>query len=273
MGKWISITAGVFASGMAAAAPPPLLPTGPLPSAMADHYEAMKKTFHDLYDPETGIEKSAPLQSVTAQRTWSFACQTGGMYVPYSSSMTNIDYAYIELAYKVAVADKAMARLGYPYGYWGRTLSNYERANLFMIDRARTQRNVKFMLPMNSFGLLQTRLKEAGDAFQATVPGTNLVTIAREDGCGAGETEIKITTRPAGARVQLIPMFFFRLCKKEGLDANDPQRCLYWRDVPDSGAEMVSGGYAFVARWDKGPPRRGFLDATKIVGDEFVITR
>jgi hypothetical protein len=80
-------------------------------------------------------------------------------------------------------------------------------------------------------------------------------------GCGAGETVLEFASDPPGAKIKIIPMFFYKLCELKAIDPLSDPKCDRWENVSESVA--VSGWYVYTAAWDTGRTGVGRFDADK----------
>jgi hypothetical protein len=91
-------------------------------------------------------------------------------------------------------------------------------------------------------------------------------TIVIQEGCGAGEIEVELTTSPRGAAVSYIPLFRYKLCEVRGIQPTSIQACDGWVSAVGQ-TERMSGKYMFVARWPDGRMREGILDVSSAPED------
>lgn len=76
--------------------------------------------------------------------------------------------------------------------------------------------------------------------------------------CGSGETYVQVNLIPPGpARIAYIPAFQWKLCKAQGVNPYDPEKCANWRNLTASGGvtEFFSGLYYFDVKWRNGKDR------------------
>ncbi|MBY5520933.1 hypothetical protein [Rhizobium leguminosarum] len=69
--------------------------------------------------------------------------------------------------------------------------------------------------------------------------------------CGDEPSWKKVTfaAHPSGARISIIPEFYFNLCLTSGVDPEDKNLCRHWREVSSTKAESVLGSYYLHSVW------------------------
>lgn len=78
------------------------------------------------------------------------------------------------------------------------------------------------------------------------------------DGCGAGEEPVAIRSRPPGAFISYIPLFFYKLCDARGIPPTNILECNGWVDVVKD-FEYLSGKYVYIAHWPDGRSTSGIF--------------
>jgi hypothetical protein len=168
------------------------------------------------------------------------------------------------LAEETVVWRNDFMKLGIPDDVWGPLVSSYEsvvikRGGVFEGNQGVAGRN-QIVAALNKYRRqANRRLPEFTD----------------EGGCGAGEINVNIRLLPADGQLFLIPVFLFKLCQAQHLNAADPGSCDRWTEVINGTASYVSGDYLYLARWTDGTVRCGPLGFKSVnqEGKTFQITK
>jgi hypothetical protein len=82
--------------------------------------------------------------------------------------------------------------------------------------------------------------------------------IALLSGCMA-ERPYRIRTTPPDAVVSFIPLTYFKLCKRRGIDPYDSKGCNHWDDARDGTVVLMSGRYQWSMDIPGNGPKRGTI--------------
>lgn len=82
--------------------------------------------------------------------------------------------------------------------------------------------------------------------------------IALLSGCMA-ERPYRIRTTPPDAVVSFIPLTYFKLCKRRGIDPYDSTGCNHWDDAGDGAVVLMSGRYQWSMDVPGNAPKRGTI--------------
>jgi hypothetical protein len=171
------------------------------------------------------------------------------------------------IAMRVQELTHSLRALGVPASLWQPRLDAMES---LAIAHIRTIRNAPASAARQAdatwrrYSSEEEALGEALDRYSRSsqVRGTIVV----QEGCGAGEIEVELTTSPRGATVSYIPLFRYKLCQLRGIQPTSLQACDGWVSAV-GGTERMSGKYMFVARWPDGRMREGILDVSSAPED------
>jgi tetratricopeptide (TPR) repeat protein len=183
---------------------------------------------------------------------------------------------YADLAYDLAAWRLQLTAAHYPDAVWAPLLEGYEQARLVEIlarsappvgaaardadaapdDVQDASGDAGGDADDRSF---ETRLLRTLDGYRAAHPALRLARFVRGGGCSGDDPPARVTTKPDGGVVRFIPMFYYRLCQAEGLDADDPAQCDRWRELREGVIADVAGDYAYEVRWPDGTVLKGRL--------------
>jgi hypothetical protein len=225
-------------------------------------YEQLKQTFQALPPFNSAMSSSALYDSVNPN-TYNLAnCQDGSEFLAYGTHRDVVLDRLADLALQIILWSTDLRTLGYPEQVWRPLLSNFEQAQLRLIQNvgpAATEASYETIRhPYQTFA---PRFAESLNAYRRQNP--RLRPIIYESGCGAGEISVHIQTQPPIGNVDIIPRFFYKLCQVQKLDAENPRTCDHWREVGRGAVDEVAGSYFYRIRWPDGAIDRGTLDFSK----------
>jgi hypothetical protein len=166
-----------------------------------------------------------------------------------------------------------LRRLKYLPDLWEPQLKEYEKSRLAEMRRSKGSQLVSRIENRKLTFMKQTTARLG--SYQKTHPS-----LAKIDDAGScrfiargGEVPVSIETDPAGAKVLLIPSFFYELCRAQNIDSDDTVRCRRWREAISGRVSQVSGDYLYIVRWSDGATRRGKLSVMDAGGDTLVLRK
>ncbi|MCA1621497.1 MAG: hypothetical protein LC795_19935 [Acidobacteria bacterium] len=228
-------------------------------------YLVIKRTFEQFID-EIAIE------GPDLNQYYIINCISGREYLGVSDKDPIGRLA--DLAYHVVYIENVLEFAGYPKSVWRAPLLELEKQELaFRLGRMRYKYSVaEYDLEEERIYVARKKILRAVIKHRAG-GATRLPKIVEQDGCGAGEFVIKIRTVPAGGRVNIIPVFFYELCKAQRLNPDDSAQCDRWREPVEGVVTEVVGDYFYRVSWPDGARRSGRLSFTKLQPDQTVTFR
>ena len=94
--------------------------------------------------------------------------------------------------------------------------------------------------------------------------------------CGTGfRSDIYFKGNPPANRIEIIPVFWYMYCEREGVDPLDRDKCKFWRDTNEGKKELVGGEYYLRAYWTEDiKPTLRHLDISSMDdGDTLTISK
>ncbi|MBQ0958722.1 hypothetical protein KAK06_07090 [Ideonella sp. 4Y11] len=164
----------------------------------------------------------------------------------------------IQIAMEVEQLGQSLRALAVPPAVWQPLLDTMQRGAIDALtrlaqrggsaaaDQALNQRHTQ----------LKEQLEQAVIRHQRQRRGPPVVL---QEGCGAGELPVELSTRPPGGQVSYITLFRHRLCEVQRIVPTDRQRCRGWVDAVKK-QEFLSGQYAYQVRWPDGQRSSGVFD-------------
>jgi hypothetical protein len=200
-------------------------------------------------------------------------------------------YLLTNLAIDVARWQKDLKTIGYPEPVFQPAVSEFEEKILSRIDKlSKSELDSIYKGPVISagpnqnhediFGPFEKTYRQDARALASKLndyrkqKNTKIPKISvGGDECGAGGLTVKIITNPPGGSISIIPIFFYKLCRAQNLNADDPDSCDRWRDIHDGFNADVSGDYRYKARWQDGATREGTLPFSTMDGQKTLLIR
>jgi hypothetical protein len=244
------------------ATPTPARGTGQTSSQLVSadpraQYLVIKRTFKGLVpepdDPEDG-------------RVNLEDCKHGSEYLGGVENDPAIPLA--DVAYNVVLIRKVLEKAGYPESVWRAPLLEFESGQL----RLRLSGTYQYSPDEERYRAAREKIVRAVNEYREDV-ASDLPEVIDEGGCGAGEVGINVATEPAGGRVNLIPVFFYELCKAQQLNPDDPAQCDRWRESAEGLLTDVSGDYVYRASWPDGVGKSGRMSFTNLEEGQTVTFR
>lgn len=164
-----------------------------------------------------------------------------------------------DLAYEVVYISKVMKKAGYPEPVWAGALFEFEGGQLARRTKGRYVHDPEDA----GYRAARQKIVRAANEYREETAG-DLPEIIDEGGCGAGGVGVVVVTRPAGGRVNFIPVFFHKLCRAQDLNPDDTAQCDRWREPVDGTLTDVSGDYFYRAVWPDGTEKRGQVSFTNV---------
>ena len=221
-----------------------------------ESYLTFKRTFQTMFDKGEIPVRAQP----TGGSVDLMDCAYGASYLGPGAG-TNISDRTAELAnlaFEIVRLKKLMTRLGYPESLWRPLLLSLEEQGQESFDLGGGEHLMPFSAALNRYR-------------QQSAPALPKVRVEGE--CGEGEVGIRISTRPSGGRVHLIPVFFYRLCEVQKIDPDDVRRCDHWREPVEGALLDVAGDYFYQASWPGGGRSQGKLSFTNLEYGQTVTIR
>ena len=194
-------------------------------------------------------------------------CDTGGdtLGVPHNDPVAPL----ADLAYEVIFIGKALNKAGYPPAVWRGPLEQFEREQLALrVGRPGYIPDIED----GRYRAGRERIVRAANEYREQAGG-DLPEVIEEGGCGAGEVGVYVAAEPSDGRVNLIPVFFYELCRAEQSNPDDPAQCGRWREAVRGVLVNVSGDYVYRASWPDGAEKDGRVSFTKVEEGQTVIFR
>ena len=213
---------------------------------------------------------------------------TSSSFDKYSDS--DLMFLLTTLAIDVARWQKGLQDAGYPESVFGPHLDNFEEHVISRIEKL-SDSEIKIIKKSSDdalkkatedkpdyYGpfqesyreeaeLLASRLNDYRNRTKSKIPEV----IVTENECGAGGLIVTISTNPRGGIIWVIPMFFYKLCKAQNLNVNDPNSCDRWREIHDGFHAEISGDYRYKVRWHDGSIREGTLPFGNVEGEKKLV--
>ena len=195
-------------------------------------------------------------------------------YHKYSDS--NRLFILAILAMDVTSWARDFSKIGYPKAVWASRLQTFEEKQLHLIEGLSEQqlKNRLTDQPVHpasvndAYSSLEKSYREdvAKDivsglnSYRSTTKAAIPKIVMGGPGCGAGGLTVTISTEPKGGQINVIPVFFYKLCKSQpGVNVDDPSSCDRWREIPDGFSSQMAGDYFYNVRWPNGLHREGTL--------------
>ncbi len=181
---------------------------------------------------------------------------------------------YVDLAYDIAAWRLQLTLARYPEAVWAPLLDGYEQAKLLdiLVRTTPPETDVDADAPPDdaqdgggdSGGdaddrAFEARLLKALEAYRAAHPTPRLLRFIRGAGCSGDAPPARVDAKPGDGVVWFIPMFYYELCRANGLAPDDPDSCDRWRELRDGVIADVAGDYAYEVRWPDGAALKGAL--------------
>lgn len=164
-------------------------------------------------------------------------------------------YDLSDAALVVVMWTNDFRRLGYPEEIWRPIVEAYENSELVW---ASSQDG-----PNDPYGTASDQLVATLNHYRHRF-NPSLPRAIHDDGCGAGDEGVKISTDPKDGRAFFIPVFFYKLCQAQKIDPNDTSRCDRWFEAMDGHLTYLAGAYHYLIRWSDGTVREGLLNFDKV---------
>lgn len=159
----------------------------------------------------------------------------------------------------------------YPASVWKQLLAKFEQSVLDRIadTPAGERHSITFETALGSGGddwhqnpHLVALLESLADYHRAH---PELEDIGEGGECGDGDITMKLDVSPPGARTWFLVEFHYRLCKAQGIDALDVDKCDRWVEATTD-VIALAGNYRYLAVWPDGTRRSGLL---RFNGEQF----
>jgi hypothetical protein len=167
------------------------------------------------------------------------------------------DGSVIQVAMEIEQLGQSLRALAVPPAVWQPLLDSMQRAAMDALGRP-PQRggSAADQALFQRHDALKAQLEQAVIRHQKQRRGPPVVL---QEGCGAGELPVELSTRPPGGKVSYITLFRHRLCEVQRIAPTDRQRCRGWVDAVKK-QEFLSGQYAYQVRWPDGQLSSGVFD-------------
>jgi len=220
----------------------------------------VKVEMNVIHDPTTPNDKSLYLNT----------CRSGADFIDTyaKSGKIEIPQQLAELAVEVVTWNIGLEAAGYPSQLWMKSISDYESEALAHMS---ANADDHFARRAAFEKILATKLNDYRSGHPQYPPVTD-----QDVDCGGGNrgVDLEIRTDPRGAQVILVTFFYYKLCKYQGIDPDDPSNCDHWKEAIDGSPTNVAGEYHYQARWSGGAVRRGTIDdASKKDGQVVVLSK
>lgn len=191
-------------------------------------------------------------------------------FVPLTSCSTSYDYMGEEkdedilsknipdLAYDLVYMEAVLRVAGYPKHLWQADLVKFQQSKLASLENYDPSQGEKDPIKVDLAKKLNDYKKTHGGKYKKIIPG--------QEGCGAGEIDVRIQTIPSAQRVQYINMIKYDLCVFQKIDPKGAD-CDHWFDYGGKGA-LMAGRYKVRATWSDGTTVFRDLDADSLPEDK-----
>lgn len=95
----------------------------------------------------------------------------------------------------------------------------------------------------------------------------NWLEFVLDDGCGAGDIDVKVAISPPSGQLFVISKFYFMLCKAQNIDPMNLAKCDRWNELHGS-VSPLAGDYYYLAKWSDGSIRCGQLGVNEAADKE-----
>lgn len=212
----------------------------------------------------TEVEKRLNTPDLTEGKYDLFNCYNPGAFTGEIESSRPMELAdYFEgLALDGLVWQHDLKLLRYPREAWIDLIAQYEKDTLAWLqaDEARRHEDLVSALEHRRVEFME---KLSASLNASRVKNQSLPPVSIEGGCGDGGIAVKISTRPNGGRVWLIPRFYFDLCKAQGLDQKSIEQCDRWMEIIPGEEMMLTGNYKYIVQWPDGTTKLSDYSAPK----------
>jgi hypothetical protein len=164
-------------------------------------------------------------------------------------------YDLSDTALVVVTWTNDLRRLGYPERIWRPLVDAYENSELAGLSSQNG--------PDDPYGTASDQLVAILNHYRHQF-SPSLPRATRDEGCGAGDEGVMISTDPKDGRAFFIPVFFYKLCQAQKIDPNDTSRCDRWFEAMDGRLAYLAGAYHYLIRWSDGTVREGLLNFDKV---------
>jgi hypothetical protein len=152
-----------------------------------------------------------------------------------------IRMALVDLAYVMLQANSVLTKNNFPPELWQPALQKAEAEGVVAIER-RKSNEMSFEGLMDRFS---NSLNQAVRSKNLRLPSVNAV-----PECGGPPNVYRIHTKPPLGQVEAISKFWYLVCQKQKLDADDPSKCNTWLAPIRHGERQNLGGiYKYRVRW------------------------
>lgn len=195
-----------------------------------------------------------------------------GLNQPMKSYLVNLADETVDL-------ELLLAKHGYPESTWRPDLARYEEQYLQLLTSVGQKFNDTGALPEAASLREQEIGTQLWDSLTAslnayrTTSGADVPIAYVEGGCGDGDVGINFVTEPRNAKVELITIFNYRLCRIEGKDPANHGLCDAWEEPIEGMLHSVVGDYRYRAEWPDGHVREGKLSFTNVEDGQTVTIR
>lgn len=191
-------------------------------------------------------------------------------FVPLTSCSTSYDYMgeekdqdivsknLADLAFDLAYMEAVLRVAGYPKYLWEADLAKFQQSKLASLQDYDPSQGERDSIKVDLAKKLNSYKKTHRGKYKKVIPG--------QEGCGAGEIDVRIQTVPPAQRVQYINMIKYDLCTFQKIDPMGAD-CDHWFDYGDKGA-MMAGRYKVRATWSDGTTVFRNLDADSLPEDK-----
>jgi hypothetical protein len=191
------------------------------------------------------------------------SCSTGDELGGWKIDDRTALYEFV--AELVVPLERELPMYGYPASVWKARVKGFERSQ---VSRAPTPAAARRVLAglgdgwdrRSAEGLFLDGLLRDLNAYRSH--HKNLPPAEMYSGCGGAGTSVTIQTEPKGARVFLIPDFFYQLCKVNKINPENLSACDYWREA--FSIDEIAGDYHYRVQWHDGSVRKGRLDGDSL---------
>jgi hypothetical protein len=175
------------------------------------------------------------------------------------------------LAINVSRWSRDLQTIGYPANVWKPLIEEFEKSHLEKLTTINFVKLRPKSITPDRHGIFYSKFEnEYQEEAQVLASALNdyaerehkslpKIFLSGEKCTGAGGQVVTILTDPSAGRVSLIPIFFYKLCRAQGIDPYDRYACDRWREIPRGVSRMVSGDYRYVVDWGDGEQREGTL--------------
>jgi hypothetical protein len=188
--------------------------------------------------------------------------------------------ALYRVAYKRVRWTFDLDGLGYPHELWASLSGVFDlQVERILRDAAAPDGRKAYSLYLieeifsGSLAVVLNEYRKSHTTLPAITSGCPFASSPAPPSPGVGSPRIQIRTDPNDGRAFYIPVFFYKLCKEQNLDADDVVQCDLWREALEDKRYYLMGDYEYQVRWPDGVVRQGVLQMSDVMDGVLVIRK